>query len=344
MARMTHPALPVVHPASRNSPVADAGVSSEVMALRQQIAEACDAWLARSPSPDTRSNYQRDLVQFLSFARIPRDEPEQLVRVPPRQISEWRDSLAGLGLTNSTIRRKLTVLRSLFSYLQIYGYSGVNPAHGKFVAAPAVPRDGKTVGLSAEECRRLLDAPQIENQGQPVPEGIRDRALLAVLAYSGIRVGELCRLRVGDFKTSSGLKLLDVRGKGGKERRVPLHPQAVERLERWLDYALIRDDAAGPLFRPLVSAWGRGRKSFAAKPITRRAVQYLVGRYVERLGLDSSVTVHSFRVTALTVARERGADIVALQDFAGHSDPRTTLTYIRNRDRLSDSPAYLLKY
>lgn len=56
------------------------------------------------------------------------------------------------------------------------------------------------------------------------------------------------------------------------------------------------------------------------------------------------MTVHSFRVTALTVARERGADIVGLQDFAGHADPRTTLTYIRNRDRLSDSPAYLLKY
>ena len=165
-----------------------------------------------------------------------------------------------------------------------------------------------------------------------------------MLAYSGVRVGELCRLRVGDFKSSSGLKLLDVRGKGGKERRVPLHPEAVERLEQWLDCAAIRDDAAGPLFRPLAAARGHGKKGFLPQPITRRAVQYLVGRYVARLGLDSSVTVHSFRVTALTVARERGADIVSLQDFAGHSDPRTTLTYIRNRDRLSDSPAYLLKY
>ena len=199
-------------------------------------------------------------------------------------------------------------------------------------------------GSPPGDCRRLLDAPEIEHQGKPIPEGVRDRALLAVLAYSGIRVGELCRLRVGDLKTSSGLKLLDVRGKGGKERRVPLHPQAVERLEHWLACALIRDDAAGPLFRPLAAARGRGKNGFAPQPMTRRAVQYLVGRYVERLGLDASVTVHSFRVTALTVARERGADIVALQDFAGHADPRTTLTYIRNRDRLSDSPAYLLRY
>ena len=83
---------------------------------------------------------------------------------------------------------------------------------------------------------------------------------------------------------------------------------------------------------------------FRERPLTRRAVQYLVARYVKRLGLDPNVTVHSFRVTALTTARERGADIVDLQDFAGHSDPRTTLTYIRNRDRLSRSPAYVLRY
>jgi integrase/recombinase XerD len=56
------------------------------------------------------------------------------------------------------------------------------------------------------------------------------------------------------------------------------------------------------------------------------------------------VTVHSFRATALTTARERGSDITDLMDFTGHADPRTTLTYIRNRDRLSRSPAYVLKY
>ena len=65
---------------------------------------------------------------------------------------------------------------------------------------------------------------------------------------------------------------------------------------------------------------------------------------VVRLRLDPHVTVHSLRVTALTTARERGSDIIDLQDFAGHADPRTTLTYIRNRDRLSNSPAYLLRY
>lgn len=70
----------------------------------------------------------------------------------------------------------------------------------------------------------------------------------------------------------------------------------------------------------------------------------LIKNYVKMLGLDSHVSVHSLRVTALTTARERGSDIIDLQDFAGHADPRTTLTYIRSRDRLSESPAYNLRY
>jgi integrase/recombinase XerD len=70
----------------------------------------------------------------------------------------------------------------------------------------------------------------------------------------------------------------------------------------------------------------------------------MVKEYVSRLRLDLNISVHSLRVTALTTAREQGSDIIDLQDFAGHADPRTTLTYIRNRDRLSKSPAYVLKY
>lgn len=233
----------------------------------------------------------------------------------------------------------MTSLRALFSYLQVYGYCGGNPAHSDFVEAPAVPRDGKTVGLSPEDCRRILDAPD-----RDTPSGVRDAAILAVLAYSACRVGELVLLRVGDYKSAGGHKVLEVYGEGGKERRVPLHPEAFERLEEWLDVAGIRDDGQGPLFRVLRSPRGRGIDGFLKEGLGRRAVQLLVGRYVRRLRLDPAVTVHSLRVTALTTARERGADVLDLQDFAGHADPRTTLTYIRSRDRLSKSPAYVLKY
>ena len=319
--------------------VTDANVSQVAMALREKVADACHAWLMKSLSPDTRSNYQRDLAQFLAFAGVPADRPEALTAIRPHQVAAWRDHLQAQGLTNSSIRRKMTVLRALFSYLQSYGYVGTNPAHSDFVTAPPVPRDGKTVGLSPADCRRLLEAPS-----EDTPAGIRDRALLAVLAYTGCRVGELARLKVSSYKQNGVHKVLAVYGKGGKERQVPLHLEAAERLEAWLDTAGIRADGTLALFRPGKTARGGGKKGFAPRPMTRRAVQKLVEAYVLRLKLDPNVTVHSLRVTALTTAREQGSDIIDLQDFAGHADPRTTLTYIRSRDRLSKSPAYVIKY
>jgi len=306
--------------------------------LRTQLAEAVTAWLTRSASVETRTGYTRDLNRFLLHAGIPAGEWEQLPRIRPGHVAAYRDHLLADGQSATAICRKLSVIRSLYGYLRAYGYTGANPADTAFVTAPPVPRDGKTVGLSPDECRLLLDAPP-----QDTPEGLRDRALFAVLAYSGCRVGEIARLRVEDLKTHSGHRILEVRGKGGKERRVPLHAEAVERIEVWLDAGRLRD-GRGPLFRPCRTARGGGHSGFREQPLTRRAIQLLVHRYVARLKLDPNVTVHSFRVTALTTARERGADIVDLQDFAGHADPRTTLTYIRNRDRLSRSPAYVLRY
>lgn len=336
-------------PARSTNPISPA-VSPEILGLRQQIAEACQSWLLRSPSPKTRSNYDRDLRQFLAFAGVPADRPEALAAIRPHHVAAWRDRLREDGLTNSSIRRKMTVLHSLYSYLQTYGFVGANPAHSDFVAAPAVPRDGKTVALSPADCRRLMDAPRTscrdEDTGKdiPLPAGVRDRALLSVLAYTGCRVGELTRLKVGSYKQNGVHRVLEIMGKGGKERLVPVHVEAAERLETWLDIAGIRGDLGQSLFRPTVPAWGRERQGFASRPMTTRAVQKLVETYVRQLGLDPNVTVHSLRVTALTTAREQGSDIIDLQDFAGHADPRTTLTYIRSRDRLSKSPAYVLKY
>mgnify|MGYP002478139573 CR=1 FL=1 len=305
----------------------------------RQLAEAAEAWLMRSPSAETRRGYARDLAFFFRFHGVPAGSWIWLTTVRPVQVAAWRDYLLTAGYSNAAIGRKLSVLRSLFSYLRSYGYTGANPADPAYVSSPPIPKDGRTVGLTPHDCRRLLDAPS-----GVTPEGIRDRAIFAVLAYTGCRVGELCRIRISDFKQTSGHRVLEIRGKGGKERRVPLHAEAVERIETWIDVAGLRGADAVPLFRPTATARGQGIDGFLDRPITRRSVQYLVARYVKKLELDSNVTVHSFRVTALTTARERGADIVDLQDFAGHSDPRTTLTYIRNRDRLSRSPAYVLRY
>lgn len=320
-------------------PAFDKSLEMSGSSLRRLLHQAVRSWLSKTPSKLTRVNYQRDIRFFFSFAEIRPDELEQLLAVRPELVAAWRDSLRDRGLANATIRRKMTVLRSLYSYLQTYGYVGANPAHGKFVKAPAVPRDGKTVGLSPADCRRLMKTPDMNT-----PAGVRDRAMLGILAYSACRVGELVTLQVKDFRTSGEHRVLSIFGKGGKKRTVPLHVEAVERLIQWIDAAAIADDRLGPLFRPAASPRGHGRDGFRRSSLTTRSVEHMVKRYARQIGLDVAVTVHSLRVTALTTARERGADIIDLQDFAGHADPRTTLTYIRSRDRLSKSPAYVLNY
>ncbi len=239
--------------------------------VESPIREACRAWLLKSPSLDTRSNYERDLSQFLIFAGFAANDVEKLAAIRPHQVAAWRDQLAKAELTNSSIRRKLTVLRSLFSYLQTYGYVGANPAHSDFVAAPAAPRDGKTVGLTPEDCRRLLTHLSLAPSSRETygtaglisrfRSNCRTAHYFAVLAYTGCRVGELTRLKVGSYKTTGVHKILEIHGKGGKERRVPLHPEAAERIEAWLDIAGVRDDSAGAMFRPLLTAHERRHRT-----------------------------------------------------------------------------------
>ncbi len=178
----------------------DAELTQEI--IRARFTEACVAWLTRSPSLETRSAYARELDQFLRFVGIPTAQLQQLTTVRPHQVAAWRDLLRDRGLSNTAIVRKITVLRSLYSYLQTYGFTGANPAHSDFVQTPAVPRDGKTVGLSPQDCRRLLDAPDAVT-----PQGVRDRAMFAVLAYTGCRVGELTRFP--GFRVSPAAFLID---------------------------------------------------------------------------------------------------------------------------------------
>ena len=89
--------------------------------MRDQMTKAVMAWLLRTPSSHTKKAYRQDLDQFLTHAGIAADAWEQLAQVHPEHVAAWREQLAACGMTNAAIRRKLTALRSLFSYLKTYG-------------------------------------------------------------------------------------------------------------------------------------------------------------------------------------------------------------------------------
>lgn len=330
--------LTVSQNAGEVAPVFGGGVDLPVEVLRNKIDEVKQAWLLKSRSANTREAYERDLSQFMVFHGVDPEQLEQLLSVRPMHVANWIDTLMQEGCTNSTVARKVSALRSLFSYLKTYGYTGANPAHSHFVRVPPVAKDGLTPELDPHKCRELLDAPDDS------PAGKRDAAIFASLAFGAIRVGELVRLKVKDYRTTGVHRVFDIYGKGGKHRRIPLNPEAAEKLEAYLDVANLRDTPNTPLFRPTLTARGRGNDGWQNSHLTTRAVQFLLEKYSKQLNFPHGISVHSLRVTALSQARRQGFDIIDLQAFAGHATAEVTQRYIRSEKRMADSPAYAIRY
>lgn len=318
--------------------------------LRPVIETAFEAWLRKTESKATREAYRRDVEQFLRFHKLDSAAIEHLTRMTPDDVTAWRDHLLVAGgrpdaqgaptaASNATVARKITALRSFFSFLQVGGYRGGNPAHPNFVRAPRVPDEGLTPAIPPKQMARLLDAPDEET-----PAGVRDRAILATFAYMALRVDELHHIKVGNISRDGEHTIIRIKGKGNDLRRGVLPPLAATQVLRWIGAVGIEEDRGGPLFRPSQSPRGLGRDGFVRKPMTVRAIQQLIKRYCSQVGIDQAVSVHSLRVTAATEADRAGVELRQIQKWLGHRDPRTTLRYIRAGEDLDRSPAYVLRF
>lgn len=324
--------------------------------LRPVIESAFDAWLKKTKSEKTRVAYRKDVEQFLAFHGLGPTHIEQMTRMVPADVSGWRDMLMQSGgrphkdgtttpASDATIARKMTALRSFFSYLQRAGYRGGNPAHPDFVDAPSMPNIGLTPEIPPSLLIKLLDAPEIVDiDGAKLPLGIRDRGWLALLAYMALRVEELHTITVGSIKRDGEHTVIHIKGKGDIRRKGVVPPIAATALNAWIEEARIREDRTGPLFRPGVSARGLGRDGFKRSPMTVRSFQKRMKAYCEEVGIDKAVTVHSMRVTAATEADRARVSLKHIQEWLGHKDPRTTERYIRTGQELNRSPAYKLDY
>jgi site-specific recombinase XerD len=167
---------------------------------------------ANLDNPRTRRAYQIDLQDFMGFAGI--RQPDEFQLVTRAHVLAWRKVLEARALSGATIRRKLAALSSLFEYLCEKNAVDFDPVKGA-KRAKVDRNEGRTPALGDHQARALLDA--------PVPatlKGKRDRALLAVLLYHGLRREELCLLKVRDIHDRRGVSHLRIHGKGGKTRDV----------------------------------------------------------------------------------------------------------------------------
>jgi site-specific recombinase XerD len=171
---------------------------------------------------------------------------------------------------------------------------------------------------------------------------LRDRAILSALLFHGLRRAELCTLAVGDLQSRRGVVHFRVHGKGGKMRYIPVHPQTMERINDYLEYAGHREDLDGPMFRPVRRRHGaNSEKALSGNGIYKDVVK----KYALQIGIEpSAVSVHGLRATAATNALEHEADIAKVQEWLGHANISTTRLYDRRKMRPEESPTFKVSY
>jgi integrase/recombinase XerD len=290
-------------------------------------------WFANIGNQRTRRAYETDVKEFVSFVGVAR--PDEFRDVTRAHVIAWRKTLELRKLSAATIRRKLSALSSLFEYLCECNAVPHNPVDG--VARPSEgANEGTTPAISDAQARNLLNAPDAKTL-----KGKRDRAILSVFLFHGLRCEELCQLKVQDIQERRGVKHLRVHGKRDKIRFVPAHAGTLERIADYLEMAKHGDNIDWPLFRPV-----RNQAGTLEKPLTGSAVYHcIVKKYAKLTGLGTTgFCVHSLRATAATNALENEADIAKVQDWLGHASISTTRLYDKRKSRPEDSPTFKVSY
>jgi integrase/recombinase XerC len=276
------------------------------------------AELARAAvSPHTLDAYRSDLEQLVEFLSPPGGEPPAPETIDLLLLREWMLWLYRMPLQAVSIRRKVAAVRGLFQFLQREGVAAINVA--RLLRLPKAPQKLPVV-MTAEQMNTLLDDVAAGKLERPHPS--RDRALLEVLYGCGVRVSELAGLNLDDLDRGSPAEAgaapeawMRVRGKGKKERQVPLPGQAAAALERYLAE---RPVAPG---EPAVFLNHRGRR------LSVRGIHGIVKLYATALCGDPSVHPHGFRHAYATHLLAAGADLRAIQELLGHARLSTTQKY-----------------
>lgn len=290
-------------------------------------------WFANIENANTRRAYRNDVREFMRFAGIHQAEEFRLVK--RSHLIAWRKQLEARTLEASTVRRKLSAVASLFDYLCECNAVPFNPADG--VKRPNQgTNEGKSPALGDAEAKALLEAPAPDTL-----KGLRDRAILSILLFHGLRRAELCSLAVGDLQSRRGVLHFRVHGKGGKIRFLPVHPHSLQRISEYLEHAGHGDKPGSALFRPIKNSSGSLDEALTGHGVYKDVVR----KYARVLGLDpSAVCVHGLRATAATNALDHEADIAKVQEWLGHASIATTRLYDRRKTKPEDSPTFKVSY
>lgn len=267
----------------------------------------------RDLSPHTVTGYGKDVRQFAAWARSRLGEEPVPGQVDHNLLRAFLGMLRQRGYAPGTVARKLASLRSFFGYMLKEGVVEEDPT--RILRSPKTPRRLPSY-LSREEVFSALDLREPEGF-----RGLRDRAILEMLYSTGIRLSELTGLEKGDVDSREGT--VRVRGKGRKERIVPVGAPALDALERYLPARAEVLREAGEEGTDPVALWLNRRGG----RLTGRTVQRMVRRVLGEASGRARVSPHTLRHTFATHMLEQGADLRAVQELLGHESLSTTQVY-----------------
>lgn len=273
--------------------------------LRRYVQYLC---LERSYSKNTLDAYRRDLQKLLVFYV---DNHIDYRTVTLEQLDQFAGQLREEGIQARSVARILSGVRSFYRFLTLEKEVEQDPT--ELLESPQIGKHLPEV-LSVEEIDSIINVIDVSK-----PEGIRDRAIIEVLYGCGLRISELCNLRISQLYLED--KYIRVKGKGSKERLVPIEGVAIDRVREWLVTRMgykVKPSEEDYVFVSLT----RGSR------LSRISLFVYIKDYAERAGIKKNISPHTFRHSFATHLLEGGANLRAIQMMLGHEDISTTEIYM----------------
>ena len=273
--------------------------------LRRYVQYLC---LERSYSKNTLDAYRRDLQKLLVFYA---DNHIDYRTVTLEQLDQFAGQLREEGIQARSVARILSGVRSFYRFLTLEKEVEQDPT--ELLESPQIGKHLPEV-LSVEEIDSIINVIDVSK-----PEGVRDRAIIEVLYGWGLRISELCNLRISQLYLED--KYIRVKGKGSKERLVPIEGVAIDRVREWLVTRMgykVKPSEEDYVFVSLT----RGSR------LSRISLFVYIKDYAERAGIKKNISPHTFRHSFATHLLEGGANLRAIQMMLGHEDISTTEIYM----------------
>lgn len=272
--------------------------------------------LEKSLSDNTVMAYTNDLDKLLHYLE---EEKINILDVSLEDLEHFSAGLRDIGISPRSQARILSGIRTFFHFLLIEDYIRQDPS--ELLESPQIGKHLPDI-LSVEEIDNLIRA--IDRSTR---EGQRNCAILETLYSCGLRVSELCNLKISDLYLNDGF--IKVEGKGSKQRLVPISPRAIEEIKNYFitrNEGLIKPGYEDFLF---ISKFG--------KNISRIMVFHIIKELADKIGLKKSISPHTFRHSFATHLLEGGANLRAIQSMLGHESIGTTEIYTHiDRRKLRD--------